>query len=879
MARATPGNRECTLTCWAALRKQRCLTGTIPVLTATAEGFIPPLLIPTTPANQITLIRRFDAVNGTVPSDPNDLSCPSGTCQKSDLTYDGHGRIWKEHLPQQQADPNNGASTDHSTWTYYSDDTIEKTTDARGASATYGYNGRHLVTSVTYNAPSGFGIIVPASIGYGYDAAKNRTSMTDGLGNVAYEYDQLSRLTAETRQFSDSIPQAPLSNNRFKISYEYNLVGQLKMITTPYGEQLNYARDSIGRITGVTGLIGNWGSGPQSYLSNIAYRAWGAVKSELYPNSDFGNGCYAGGMTVTQTYDIRLRPASYELSQNGGQQYCTPGRIFKKQYQYQDNGLMKYVQDVSSGNLDRSQEYDHASRLTHVKTGPEAQGGSGLVFYRQNYSYDAFENTLSRQMTTPQSDETQTYTYLNQRATSVVNNQPTAWQYDADGRVTDDTHTKYSYDASGQVIGSQVTNEYVMNRTIDGDGLVGKQAVGETSAGTPLYLVRSTLLEGQIITSAYPNTADGIPTTFGYAFGQILVKCSKLYYSGQNWELSYIQFWDPSGTTHYDSDGSPYNSNRRMELDPTRAIVMDSYNPNPPPPTGGYFDSWTLGNEGFRGSPFGGSSCFMDGFEANCGRVLFGLEVGTVDECPDLSCGPSVVTIRRKDGLLDRVLVPLSHDFNSGELGYFPEQWGFLDPPQHINHGKVTEEQIQKANEAVDKNYDKCKQKYFGSSEFVGTRSIPGRDAAAMSLAVGMNNADIATRVAGIFSQESDFSLNPKAWGNEAGPAQLSGWVLKNQYWAYVGDPYGTRLVKNSKGELAIDNRGQWDGNSWDNMAMMRNIVLSYKSDKDAAYNWGPGQRPPGSAGDRQVRNKYASEVTARTPTYRKFFNCLLTGQ
>lgn len=179
------------------------------------------------------------------------------------------------------------------------------------------------------------------------------------------------------------------------------------------------------------------------------------------------------------------------------------------------------------------------------------------------------------------------------------------------------------------------------------------------------------------------------------------------------------------------------------------------------------------------------------------------------------------------------------------------------------------------ANKAVASRYDYCRKKWFGTKELLGSRNVPGPDATRLTLAAGMNNAAIATRVAGIFSQESGFSLKPGDWGGDAGPAQLSGAVLKYWRWALVDDAFGTRLVRNSKGQLAIDNKGQWDGSNFDNMATMRNIVMSYGSDYDAAYAYGPGSEVS-SAENKRVRNEYAQDVTSRTPTYRNFFDCIL---
>jgi YD repeat-containing protein len=45
-------------------------------------------------------------------------------------------------------------------------------------------------------------VVATTPVTFAYDAAGNRTAMTDGVGSVRYSYDPLSRLTSETRNFS-----------------------------------------------------------------------------------------------------------------------------------------------------------------------------------------------------------------------------------------------------------------------------------------------------------------------------------------------------------------------------------------------------------------------------------------------------------------------------------------------------------------------------------------------------------------------------------------------------------------------------------------------------------------------------------------------------
>jgi YD repeat-containing protein len=75
--------------------------------------------------------------------------------------------------------------------------------------------------------------------------------MADGLGSVSYNYDQLSRLSSETRYFS-ALSRSPTVGN-YVISYQYNLANELTSVTDPFGAQMSYNRDTAGRVTSVTG--------------------------------------------------------------------------------------------------------------------------------------------------------------------------------------------------------------------------------------------------------------------------------------------------------------------------------------------------------------------------------------------------------------------------------------------------------------------------------------------------------------------------------------------------------------------------------------------------------------------------------------------------
>src|SRR5262249_13933076 len=158
--------------------------------------------------------------------------------------------------------------------------------------------------SISYAAP--VGITVPSQVIFSYDAAGNRSTMTDGFGSQTYQYDLLSRLTQETRQF-------PVGN--FSINYTYNLVGQLMSVTDPFSASFSYTRNIRGQLKTV---IGSPYAGTTNYVTDVQYRAWGAAKSVNYANT-----------SSTITFNARMQPIQFRL-----------GSLMREDYNYFGNGTL-----------------------------------------------------------------------------------------------------------------------------------------------------------------------------------------------------------------------------------------------------------------------------------------------------------------------------------------------------------------------------------------------------------------------------------------------------------------------------------------------------------------------------------------------------------
>jgi YD repeat-containing protein len=406
----------------------------------------------------------------------------SGAYQDITMTYDGYGRVKTRHRPEQKVDPNNGLSTDNTSWDYNRDDTVQKRTDARGASQIFSYNGRHLITGLTYTAPEG--IMLTAPVNYGYDAVGNRIWMTDGNGRSDYTYNELSQMQSEARQFTGV-------TGSHALRYDYNLAGELKSITDPANATIEYGYDASGRITNITGSP--YG-GVSQYASGFMYRAWGAIKGLTYGNN----------LTLSMNYDSRVNLTEFEVA--GRPPQYGSWTVMKTKYQYYDDGDLKYADDLLDERFDRAYGYDQTRRLKEDYSGSEArdfinQPSSGTITgpYRQTFTYDVWSNTTSRTGRFWSRPTTFTASYSDGRNTNSL------WQHDADGRVLRDQFLKYTYDAAGrnlitssifvtQLIGGRVT------QSRDGDGLEIKREETREGVTTIGYRLRSSVLGGRVVT-------------------------------------------------------------------------------------------------------------------------------------------------------------------------------------------------------------------------------------------------------------------------------------------------------------------------------------------------------------------------------------------
>jgi YD repeat-containing protein len=509
--------------------------------------------------------------------------------QVTTMGYDGYGRLHTKHLPEQQVDSNNSSSTDHTTYAYNDDDTISSVTDARGASATYTYYSRHLVHTITYSSPSGSEIAVPGTVSFDYDAAGNRTSMSDATGSCTYAYDTLSRMTSETRSFTG------LSGS-YTLSYAYNLGGELTSITDPFSVQVGYSYDGTGRLLSVNNSGAT--SFQSQYLSNISYRAWGALKDR-----DYGNGAHQH-----VDYNTRLLPTAAALSNvSKTSPYTGTSATYSWTYDYYDDGRVHHAYDADDNKWDRSYTYDHAARLSEADTNKRARGETPDDYwhpdpYHEIFTYDVWGHQ----------------DFVNVSAT-YTNNRRSGWSYDADGNTTVDGSYNKTFDGAGQYTNATALHmvgdgdqypeqpEIEITQSYDGNGqslkrnqitrrnqydLETEAINGVNEVNQTTYNLRSSVLGGAIVDEIGQDWQNNVVKMEGYVYagGERIAKQSSGQYEHHNPVTnSWVTMWASSHQVN------------REERD-----AVGGQLPLTPPPSGSSYASLNFGAPLFidGGDPF-----------------------------------------------------------------------------------------------------------------------------------------------------------------------------------------------------------------------------------------------------------------------------------
>ncbi|MFT8318726.1 MAG: DNRLRE domain-containing protein [Sporolactobacillus sp.] len=457
--------------------------------------------------------------------------------------YDSYGRQTKVTYPNQTystTDYQDGdlkeVDTDakgNSTTTVDNDygQTISQTdADGRTTKFTYDLVNPDLKTSVTDGNGN--------KTSYTYDANGNMTSLTNAAGKTkTFTYngnDQL--LTAEvpvsgsttlktTDVYDDNGNLAKETlNSGITTQYDYDAVNQLTKATVQKGGQnvLGWSNtyDDAGNLTGSSysdlttntplvtkkwtytaeGLVTNFAQGnfqttnnyddnsqlttqkisvddssqPLELDQGFGYTPEGKVSSVHVAGSDGKN-----LLQLAYTYDLTHNKTAIQLGDN----------LYNSSYSYDEanhlTGLSYTKGSDSSPTLNLAYSYDHAGNITKASnldgdTSYTYDGNSQLTKEvlpdgtTNTYTYDAVGNRTASQV----AGHSAAYTYND--ANQIVTKNGTAFNYDADGNLTQDDQFKYTYDALGnQTKVTKLDGTGVASYAYDEKGLRTRKTIGD----------------------------------------------------------------------------------------------------------------------------------------------------------------------------------------------------------------------------------------------------------------------------------------------------------------------------------------------------------------------------------------------------------------
>jgi YD repeat-containing protein len=121
---------------------------------------------------------------------------------------------------------------------------VTSITDGRGVVTNLNYDNAGRLLTKQYPAAPGENITYTwDSTASGNNGAGRITTITDASGSIQWTYDTLGRIVQETKT---------TAGVTYTIGYAYDAAGNITQITYPSGRIVSYARDVLGRISGVT---------------------------------------------------------------------------------------------------------------------------------------------------------------------------------------------------------------------------------------------------------------------------------------------------------------------------------------------------------------------------------------------------------------------------------------------------------------------------------------------------------------------------------------------------------------------------------------------------------------------------------------------------
>ncbi|MFF7637458.1 RHS repeat-associated core domain-containing protein [Kitasatospora sp. NPDC008050] len=554
----------------------------------------------------------------------NLISITDAAGDRTTYTYDNAGRRSSVTDPRGNAQGANPASYT-TTYTYDNADRLLSSTDATGAQTTFGYdaagnrtsvtdplgnrttstydNARHLLTSTD---PAGHQTI------YTYDANGNQLTRTDPTGAKAsstYDADNHLLTTTSARGNATGANAAA-----YTTSYTYDGDGNTTSTTDPTGAVTRTTYDLLNRPATTVDALGN--------ATTTTYGSDGNPLSTTDPTGARTTHTYDPNGRLTSTTDPLSHTTSYTYDGDGNRTSATTATGDTTRWTYGANGQLSSIIDprgtvtgANASDYTTTFGYDQAGNRT---TTTDALGHSTTVDYdalnRITSTTNALGNSTTRgydpdgnltKVTDP-NNATTTYTFDsagNPTSRADGNGHLTGYTYDADNRLITTTDplarkTTYAYDADGNQTSRTDARGTTATNTYD----ARDQATGTTySDGTPAVSVTNDAV-GR--TTAISDGTGSHTLTYDNA-GRLLTESVPGTATGFTYtydaagHVTSRQYPDGRSTTAtYDADGRPITATTAGATTTYAYDAADHLTSTTLPATNGYTEQRTYDHAG-----------------------------------------------------------------------------------------------------------------------------------------------------------------------------------------------------------------------------------------------------------------------------------------
>src|SRR6201988_1420353 len=391
------------------------------------------------------------------------------------------------------------------------------------------YNGSRLTSEITHNNPAlppGVGVTEevkfyydtqPAIGGPSYTTGplKGRlVAQTYGSGTTGdyYGYDVLVRPKVKIQR---------TGAKDYDMTAEYTLSGAVSSLAYPSGHTINNTYDQVGRLTGLSGTLGDGTT--RTYATNINYSSLGGMLKEQFgTNTPVYHKLHYNSRA--QICDIRASNVNDDWGGELGalvNYYRTPYAVCGNGPDNNGNLLMSQT-IINSFYIEGRYTYDSLNRLKSVGEFQNGVTNTG----NQTYDYDRWGNRISLTASGTGINDT---SFEIESATNRIYApgdlalSPTSRriQYDTAGNQKQDTYTgagTRTYDAENKLTSAAANNNQTATYVYDASG----QRIKRTANGVETWQVYG--FGGELL-AEYPANGDKLSPQkeYGYRNGELLV--------------------------------------------------------------------------------------------------------------------------------------------------------------------------------------------------------------------------------------------------------------------------------------------------------------------------------------------------------------------